>query len=317
MNVIDIRQFEVFDPATGRLNINAFRTNTVLRKDEWKELDLRVVEVARQRLNGIQDLRAAGLVLSLGGLGTTVSEYEKQSFMEAAEVTMDLEAQTDEDRLEYTLISLPVPVFQKNFRVSLRVLEASRRLGRSLDTSMAEVAARLVIEQAETALFNGASGININGQSVLGYTTESNRNTGTANGDWGTVANIYTDALSMVALSEADNYFGPYTMYVAKTQFGQTRNFVSTDNQLTAAMRVVNGIPTITQIKPADVMTDGVVLLVQMTRDVVDMAVAADIQTIEWNPTPFTTMFKVFMCYTPRPKSNEEAGSGITHYTGA
>ncbi len=316
MKIIDLRQHEVFDSETGKLNVNAFRTNTVLRKDEWKELDERVVEVARMRLNGIQDLRAAGLVLPLGGLGTTITEYEKMSFMEDAEVTMDLEAQVDEDRVEYTLISLPVPVFQKNFRLSLRVMEASRRLGRSLDTSMAEVAARLVIEQAESALFGGVSTINVNNQAVLGYTTETNRNTGSSS-DWGTVGNIQTAALAMVAAAEADNYFGPYIMYAAKTQYGQTRINISTDNEKTAMGRMLDAIPTITALKPADRLTDGVIVLVQMTRDVVDMAVGADIQTIEWNPTPFTAMFKVFMAYTPRPKSNEDGGSGIVHYTGA
>ena len=303
--MFDIRQSELFNPeAGGLINLSALRDNSVLRKDEWKDLDARVVMISRQRLNGVADLQAAGLTHPLGGLGVTISEYEKESGMEPASLSMDLDAQQDEDRTQVSLVSLPVPVLQKDFRIGLRNLESSRRSGRALDVSTADAAAKNVAELSEDILFKGASNINVNGQTVTGYTTEPNRNKGSGS-DWGTPDNIEDDVLSMVAGLEADSYYGPYILYASGTQHGETRSYPTGDNNRTVWQRLLDQIPTLTAIKPADRLTDGVAVLVQMTSDVIDMAVAADIQTIEWQPSPFSTRFKVFTAHTPRPKSNE------------
>ena len=74
--------------AAQDLSVNALRTNGLLRKQEWEAFDTAVVEVARQRLNGIADLRAAGLVRDLGGLGVLIDEWESMSDMESASVDM-------------------------------------------------------------------------------------------------------------------------------------------------------------------------------------------------------------------------------------
>ena len=311
----DIRNFELFDPETGRLNTKQYRTNTVLRKDEWKDLDARVVMISRQRLNGVADLQAAGLTQPLGGLGVTISEYEKSSGLEPASLSMDLDAQQEEDRQKFSLVSLPVPVLQKDFRIGLRNLESSRRMGRSLDVSTSDEASKNVSELAEDILFKGAGNINVNGQTVVGYTTEPNRNTGSGS-NWGSPDNIDDDVLEMVAGVEADGYEGPFILYVASTQAGETRAYPTGDNNRPVWQRIIDQIPAITAIKSANRLPDGVAVLVQMTSDVVDIAVAADLQTIEWQPSPFTTRFKVFMAMTPRPKSDDDGKSGIFHMTG-
>ena len=43
------------------MNVNTLRTNTTLRKDEWKEIDDTVVQISRQRLVGVGDLISRGL----------------------------------------------------------------------------------------------------------------------------------------------------------------------------------------------------------------------------------------------------------------
>ncbi len=45
----------------------------------------------------------------------------------------------------------------KDFRINIRALEASRKLGQTLDTTMVGLATRLVTERLETILFNGLS----------------------------------------------------------------------------------------------------------------------------------------------------------------
>ncbi len=303
---------------SGQLNLNALRTNATLRKEEWEELDLRVVDVARQRLNAVADLRAAGLVLNLGGIGTTISQYEQMGDMSAANIDMSGVAPGVEDRLTFELISIPVPVIHKDFRLNIRHLEASRRLGQSIDVSTAGVAARRVADALEGLVFNGDTGIVVNGNALEGYTTATNRNTGTASGDWGTIANIYTDCNSMVQDAEAAYYFGPYTMYVAATQFGQMRAIYTDGSGESAFQRVLRGIPQISTIKPSDTLTAGSVLLIQMSSEVVDLAVAQDISTIEWNTMGgLVRHFKVWAVMAPRVKNDANSASGIVHYTGA
>lgn len=298
------------------LNINALRTNDLLRKDEWLLLDTRVVRVARSRLIGIADLQAAGLTLDLGGLGTLLSEYEKQSEMTDANIDMSGVAPGQEDSVGYTLVSIPIPITHKDFRINIRRLEASRKLGQTIDTVQAEAAARKVRDGLESTLFNGASGIVVNANPLYGYTNFPDRNTYSGS-DWGTIGNIYTDFLGMISAAEADNFFGPYDCYVAKTQFGQMRA-VHTDGTADSAIdRVLAKLPQINSVKVSDVLADGSALLIQMERDVVDLAVGQDISTVEWGGDGgFTSHFKVMACMAQRIKSDDESQCGIVHATG-
>lgn len=66
--------------ANTGFNVNQLRTNATLRKDEWKEMDSAVVDIAKRRMIGVNDLISRNLFYNLGnGLGTTVFEYEDAS----------------------------------------------------------------------------------------------------------------------------------------------------------------------------------------------------------------------------------------------
>ncbi len=299
--------------ADGKLNVNAMRTFTTLRKDEWKELDDAVVDVARATLVGVDDLRNAGLVFPLGSIGTTIAEYEKQSDMSAADVDMLGVTAGEEDVLAFTLVGVPVPVIHKGFRLTARQLAASRDRGSGLDTMTATVAGRRVSDKLEDILFNGASEINVNSQELYGYTTEPNRNTLSATGDWGTIANIPKDINRLVSAAESDNYRGPFTLYVSTTQWGEMRAEFTDGSGQTAMDRAIKNQPRITAIKEAASLTDEAVL-VQMTRDVIDLAVSVDIQTVEWSQLGGAlTRFRVWAIMAPRVKSDANGASGVAH----
>lgn len=313
------------DEVLSVLNINELRTNATLRDDEWEELDERIIDVARQRLNGIQDLRNAGLIVRLGGLGTLISQYEKVSDMTAADQNMEGVTSGNEDKVTFTLISVPVPITHKDFRINLRQLEASRRLGDSLDTTMAQVASRLVADKLEETLFNGASGIVTNGSGVEGYTNATNRNTGSAVDSDGTggagwnldPANAYDTVREMIQKAQSDNYFGPYWLYVSTIQYNELFKRFG-DGTGDIAFETLSNFPELVQIKPADVLADGTVVLVQATSNVVDLAIATDIQTVEWsNSGGLERRFKIMAAMVPRVKSDANSQSGIVIYTGA
>ncbi len=131
-------------------NINALRTNAVLRKDEWSQLDTALIEVARKRLPLVTALVGAGLTFNIGnGLGTTILERDQVSDMEPADVSMSGVTRGEQDTLEYTLQSMPLPIIHKDFTINIRKLEASRTLGQPLDTAQAALAGRLVAESPE------------------------------------------------------------------------------------------------------------------------------------------------------------------------
>ena len=307
--------------AASGLNLNALRTNDLLRKDEWEELDTRVVEVFTKRLRGIQDLRDAGLTLRLGGLGTLVSQYEQQSDMTAADVDMSGATPGERDLPAFNLVGVPVPIIHKDFQINIRHLEASRKLGDSLDMTAAEIAARKVAEALEDILFNGSSVV-VDGSSIYGYTNESNINSDTASnwggGDFGTLGNILPTYLGMLGALEGDYAYGPYGSYVATTQYRQMLDVYDDGSGQSARERVLQAIPELQFIKPSADLADGTVLIVQMTRDVVDLAIGADVTTVQWaTQGGMVQNFKVMTAAVPRVKSDYAGQSGIAEATSA
>jgi len=291
--------------------------NALLRKDEWKQLDTRVIDIARQRLIGVADLRSRGLTYALGGLGTLISEWEQMSDMSAAQIDMAGATRGEKDTLDFTLVGVPVPIVHKDYSLNIRRLLASRNLGNALDTLQAQVASRLVADTLEGLLFNGTSLV-VDANPIYGYTTHPNRNTGTADGDFGTITNIFSTVNNMVIAAEADNYYGPYVLYVAKTQYAEMRAIYTDGSGQSAWQRCLDAIPQLVEIKPADTLAAGVLVLVTMLPDVVDLAIAQDITNVQWDEEGgMIQNYKVMSAMVPRIKADKEGRSGIVHYTGA
>ncbi|RMG89174.1 MAG: DUF2184 domain-containing protein [Chloroflexi bacterium] len=305
----------------GRIVTNrGLHINSLLRKDEWELLDQRIVGAARTRLRGVQDLMNAGLVTRLGSLGVLTTQWNVASEMTAADVTMTGRANGEGDLVDMKLEGRPVPVVFKDFQIGKRYLEAGRLSGNELDTTNAEAAARVVAEKLETMLFSGQS-LTFNSDTIYGYTNHPNRNTDTATnyggGDWGTITNIVPTVLGMVTAANNDNYYGPFNLYVANTQYLQMLETYSDGSGQSALARVLQ-LPMIQNVAPSDYLSDGNVVLVQMTRDVVDWAYSQDITLLEWmSPDGLVGMFKVLAVATPRVKAEYSGKSGIVHATGA
>lgn len=316
--ITDLKSFSGSAPVrlmNAGFKINALRTNALLRDTEWQEIDRAVVDVARVQLNGIADLRQYGLVQPLGGLGTILSAYDQLSDMTDANIDMSGVTPGEEDKVEFTQVNVPVPITHKDFRLNIRQLEASRRLGDSLDTTQSQTATRKVVDALENMLFNGW-GKKVNTYSIYGYTTHPSRNTGNG-ADWGTITNIYKNVNEMVAAAEADGYYGPYGLYVATTQYAEAREVYTDGSGQTAMARCLESIPQLKFFKPSSKLTAGQATLVTLTKDVVDLAVAQDIVPIEWDAMGgLVQHFKVLCAMVPRIKSDAEGHSGIVHFSG-
>ena len=298
------------------MNINSLRTNSLLRKDEWELLDQRVVEIAANVLNGIADLRAAGLTVPLGGLGVLVSQYETVSDMTDASVNMAAETDDEEDRINYTLIGVPVPISSKSFRIDIRSLSASRMHGGLLDTTHVDTATRKVAEMLEYILFQGSTIVQ-RGQVVYGYVNHPNRNTISGGADWGTATNIIPNVTAMIGGLITDNMYGPYKLYLHPDQFVQT--LAMNANTAVPIIRSLEQMPGMGpgSIKPTNYVTAGQGVLVEMSRDVVDLAVGQEILPVEWDTKGgLVTRWKVLGALVPRVKADAGGRSGIAHISG-
>lgn len=309
---------------TGEVQIvtpRGLAINSILRKDEWQELDAAVVTAARTRLVAVDHLRQRGLLHPLGGLATLTSQWNVTSAMAQADVSMTGQAAGENDIPDSLVKNVPIPVLFKQFRLGTRTLEASRRMGDGLDVTGAAEAARVVAEMAEQMLTNGYN-LTFNGGTIYGYTNHPNRNTDTAanygGGDWGTIGNILLTIAGMVGAANADGFYGPFGVYASTTQFNQAAlNYFTDGSGQTPVQRALT-LPNIALFDMAPTLTDGVVVLVQLTSTVVDWAEALAIQTLEWaSGDGMISHFKVMMVGAPRVKADYDGKSGVVHATGA
>ena len=297
--------------------------NATLRKDEWVKLDERLIESSRERLVIIDDLRAAGLTYSVGGLGTIISEWEASSEIADAEVTMDGETQAEQDRQEFTINGVPIPVIQKPFKIGERVLLASRTRGAALDVTTGVEASRSVARTSENMVFNGttlgAVKSAANTYQIFGLTNFPGRALGTIS-DWSSPAvtpeTILTEILALVQTMETSHRkYGPFTLYVPNTYSFQFRRDFKANGDRTLLQRVL-AEPVIKAVRVSDVLADGNVILIQLTSDVIDLAVGADITNIQWaSPSGWTNYFQTFAAWAPRIKQDYDDRAGYIHAT--
>jgi uncharacterized linocin/CFP29 family protein len=310
---------ELVTNAAGFVQVQArgVVANSLLKKDEWEELDTAIVQAQSERLNAIARLQSRGLVRRLGSIGVMASQWNIGSQMSRAVVNMTGQAAADMDRVDYNLAGVPVPVIHKEYQIGERQLEASRRLGEAVDVTNAYEAGRVVAEELERMFFGGYE-LTLNGQTIYGVTNETNVNTGSATGDFGDISNIMDTFIDMVSDAAGDNYHGPFEAWVSTTQYIEMMDVYTDGSGLSAMARVIEAVPALEAIHAGDYLTDGSLVMVQMTPNVVDLALYEMGMNVEWaSGDGMTHNFKVMSIAVPRVKSDYESQSGIVYYTGA
>lgn len=299
------------------------QANATLRKDEWITIDDMLHESYRERLVIVDDLMNTGLTLNVG-LGTLISEWENASEITDADVSMDGESDPNADRQEFGLNGVPVPVIHKGFSIGERVLVASRQRGGSLDVTTGIESARSVSRTTEKMVFNGGYLGNVqsaaNSYTIHGLTNFPNRATFTIS-DWSddmgvTEEDILADILSMIQLMETNQRrYGPFRLYIpAEFNFRFYQDFKA-ESDKTLLQRVLDD-PRVDSIRVSDVLADGNVVLVQFDRLTLDLAVGADVNTVQWaSGSGWTNHFQTFAIMAPRFKTDFDGRTGILHAT--
>lgn len=304
----------VGDKKYKKIGVNA----ATLRKDEWQQLDAAIIPVVEHRLNGIQDLISRNLVYNLGGngLGTTVLESHTISDAMEAELTMDGVHRGKGDRQLFGTTYLPLPIIHVDYDINRRVLEASRRLGNSLDTTQAERAARRVAEKLESMLFADEQ-YSFGGGTIYSYVNYPNRNKLTMDTAWDdssmTGKQIVDDILRAKQAMLDAHFYGPWTIYISPNYETLLDEDYNDYRSGTIRERILN-IAGVESIKVVDTLADDNVIMVQMSSDVVRLVRGMGITNVQWDAEAMmTTHFKVMTIQVPQIRSDYNGATGIVH----
>lgn len=298
----------------GRLVNNA---NTTLRHDDHKRYDAKLIEISRQRLNGIKDLQAKGLTVNLGGLGVILSMYERVGDMTEAHISMDGKTRGSNDRLTFDEVGVPIPIFHEDWSLNFRHVQAAQNGGTQLPITQMATATRLVLDRMEKTLFLGAPSIVVDGKTIYGYTTHPDRHTGAVTAPWATATGeqIKNDVKEMLQLAYDHNKFGPFVVYVAKDIWANIQDDYSSVKGSSTIKQRIEAFDDVSEIKAGDSLLPGHIVMVQMTEDVVDLAMAQGITNLQWQADPMETQYKVFSAMAPRIKVDKNGNSGVVHYS--
>jgi hypothetical protein len=214
-----------YDQHTGKTVIKDVPTMNAatLRKDDWKMVDSAVVQAARPRLRFFGDLIQAGLEVRIpNALGKMVWQYERQSSISDATVSMDGVKKGDSDRPTYDLDQMPLPIIHKDFTFGVRHLTASHSSNTPIDISAAAAAGQACAEMVEKLALGVAPEHKFGGGAVYGLcnhpdaiaTTFVNPWTtaGTRNPAW-TPALMQREILALRQKLYESHHYGPFNIY--------------------------------------------------------------------------------------------------------
>lgn len=303
----------------GKLVAQPTNNNATLRKDEWKILDTAVIMAAQERLQVVQDLRGSGLVFNIpNGMSKTVLETQAMSDITPATVSMDPSRQSDNDRPEFDLTHLPLPVIHKDFFFNARQLAVGRNSGQGIDVLTAQLAARRVAEEAEKLVIGNGATVNYGGGIVYGLTNFPQRITSVdvdlpSTSGW--IPNtLVTQILAMRQAAIVSLHYGPYTLYLGKNwdqYLDEDYSDRKGDNTLRQRIAAIQGINAVTSL---DFLNGWDILLVQTSTDVIRLVMGMDITTVQWESQGGMRLnFKVMAIMVPQLRADFNGNTGIVH----
>lgn len=293
--------------------------NGTVRHEDFLVIRDMVIEVRRRKLNGISDLREAGLTFNVA-LGEQLVGFEAINEFQEAKQEMNPNSYDNNDTT-FTETYVPNPITHSSFQVPWRQqgFDYKRSLG------MAE-SLRQVSEKLENTLFNGNANIvvNFNGTNfpIYGYTTDPNRGTGTIS-DWTNPAN--QDAIIDELIAEIGS------MWADQDGVGNDSVIVYVANDIWNVLQkdYVDGQPSkpikdrmmdvaqVKDVKPAEKLANGQVVLVEMERRTIELGVASDIivtphtKTNPMAPQVMTT----YAAMIHKIKADNNSKTGVRHLT--
>jgi len=289
-----------------------------LRHEDFMVIQDRIVEVRRRVLNGIADLQTQGLTFSVD-IGEQIVGFENINEFQAAEQEMNPNAYQNNDTV-FTESYVPNPITHQSFQVPWRQTGFSYKRSLGMTESIRQVSERL-----ENTLFNGnaAISVNFNGTAfpIYGYTTHPDRGTDTIS-DWADIANIadiipeLIEQIGLMWSTQGGVGNDRVMVYVANDIWTNLQN----DYKAAVAGSVLERAKQISQvmdIKPAEKLADGSVVLVEMESRTIELAIASDVIAVPHTKTnPFAPqVMTTYAAMVQQIKVDSNDKTGVRHLT--
>ena len=299
-----------------------------LRKDDWVMIDQAVVQAARPRLRFFNDLRAAGLNVNLpNALGKTVWQYERQSNITGATVSMDGLRKGDADRPVYDMAQMPLPIIHKDFSFSARQIAVSRNSNMPIDVTTASMASQMVAETVEKLALGVEPEFRFGGGNIYGVCNYPDRLTKLFSNPWYSngardpnwTPNTLLRELLQARQDLADRrFYGPFAIYhsidfdaVLDDDFNLTTSGIA--STLTLRDRLLK-IDQIASIKTSEFLPPGTIIMLELNANTIQAVTGMDVTTVQWQTEGgFEVHFKVLCMLLPRLKSDFYGRCGIMH----
>lgn len=303
---------------------------TLLRKDQWIQLDNVVLSAARKRLRAWADLRAASTFGGFDGMATTILEWERVTDVGEAVLDMDGMTQAPNFNIKYQLDGMPLPISHADFFLSSRFLASSRNRGMPADTERAEQAGRKVgelIEKLTIGLDSSPFAYGDQGtdyavaSKVYGYLNHPNIITKTdmtaPDGTNGTT--VLSNWLACIKLLNDQNFYGPFMAYVSDDmdQYLDNEFKTNSDRSLRERLLMIDGLQG---IKRLDYLQSAAnpytVLFVDMSPENVRAVNGMEITTVQWESMGGMRLnFKVMAIQVPQVRARY-IGNSTSQYVG-
>ena len=293
-----------------------------LPKRAWEKIDESILRVAKEMLVGIGDLnRAAGVPINFDGMTAATYQLYKASDMSPAYMNMSPDTRGEADVLDFSRVSVPLPVTVKDFWVNTKQVSMASTEGVDLAAYAAEEATFQVALELEETLFNG--NFTAVGSTIYGYTTFPDRNT-VAISDWANVATakstIISDVIAMTQASIDKNHFGPWMMYIPSTyQSVMSEDYLVETSEYPTGQTVrerILQIPGIQDIKMSRQLANNNVILIEMSARTIRLLNGMPMTAVDWEPpgSPnWNHNFKAIAMTVPFIHADYNGQCGLVH----
>jgi len=242
------------------------------------------------------------------GEGVQEYGYDTLSEMSAAEIVMNFK-DPDQDVLNITRSSAKVPILQKAFLLPRRSVASARRQGRDLETLAVDEASYQVAKKENTFIFQGWSLDGGSSYEINGFYQGAGSDFSTS-ADFGTAGKPITAVSGAIALSEAQNIYGPYLLILNSVQMAELNASVLSSGvrEKEIVRDLLNddeddlpseGAPFKGKITRAPQITAGTGLLVGNNPAGAKIVLAADAKVEDWPLPPKGIMGMVWESLVP------------------
>lgn len=289
-----------------------------LPPNAWKWIDAAVQRVERLAANAIPFFESAGLTLTgVDGMAVSGIESSVMTDITDAVTSMDPEADSNEDQPELETAFMPLPFTIKNWSMSLRQRNTSRRAGFPFDTTLAELATEKVVLREEKLLVGSLTGISYGGGKVYGLTNHPSRMTKvlTAPTDPSWTPDTLLDEIQEMRESLRVAVFnGPYRLvFGPKWDLYLDKDYSATKGDLTVRQRILQ-TPNVTGGDTFNYLGDYDVLLFQASQRVARVVNGFPLTTLQWESKAGLRLnFKTISMRVPQIREDALGVVGIVH----